>query len=120
MNIITLERASKLIRDRFGKNPSSSISSMYRNLREDISFSSYGDYVLLSLIVDELTDIGVNITKKSLSYAARQSEELKGQTHVLEALINTQMMQRYLPKIPLKRFSNKRRYKLPASKEKAK
>lgn len=88
MQIQDLNIVIPKIQRHFKKNPNASISAMFRNLRKLSYLSFIGDYSILSIIVTTISEMGIVISKSALQYAARQSEELKGQTTLLRQLLN--------------------------------
>jgi hypothetical protein len=82
-----LNWAHPFVKKKFRKNPNSSISAIYRKLRGDSHLSLIGDYPIFSLILSEITSLGIKPKPTILRYALKQSNELKGKSLILKALL---------------------------------
>lgn len=83
-----LDWAVPKIEKRFRKNPNSSLSAIFRDLRKSLSLSLFGDYPIVSVIVGTLKRLGIKVARSKLRYALRQSEELKGKRDLVSQLLN--------------------------------
>lgn len=77
-----------VIQRRFINNPNSSISAIYRKLRNDPRLSLFGDYLVIAHILNSLRKIGITPKRTQVSYALRSSEELKGSRTIMNALFD--------------------------------
>lgn len=89
-----LESVKPKIKKHFGKYPSASISAMFRNLRNSPRLSLFGDYPILSVIVEVMHEVGVAIKRRVVQRAMRQSQELKGRRAFLNCLLKDEMTTR--------------------------
>lgn len=71
-----LSLAIPKIERKFNKNPRRSISSTFRHLRKQNTFSFFGDYPILSIILNTIINININPSRHQAIYALNQSQEL--------------------------------------------
>lgn len=72
-----LSLATPKIKRRYIKNSHRSISATFRFLRRQRSFSFFGDYPILSIILQTIIILSVNPSRYQTIYALNQSEELR-------------------------------------------
>lgn len=75
-----LKQTRQFISKSFKDNPRRSLSALYRNVRGSHAVSFYGDYPLVSLILEEAVKNKVNVTDKVLWRLLIQSEDYKNST----------------------------------------
>ena len=88
-NFQDLSLAKPIIEKRFTKNPSASLSGMFKFLRRHSKFSAFGDYPIISIILSTLKEMNIRITKIQFLYGCRLSQEIKGQKTLLRCLWET-------------------------------
>lgn len=84
----SLSRAKPGLVKKFTKNPNASISTAFRNLKKNPKYSIFGDYPIISLIVETMREQNIEISRQKVRYALKQSEELKGKSKLIDALLN--------------------------------
>ena len=82
-----LNGARPLVTKRFTKNPRASVSAMFRALRKDTNFRYFGDFPIMSVIVESLNSLGIEVSRSALQFASRQSKELSGQSILYDELL---------------------------------
>ena len=85
-----LSRAKPIVKKHFEKHPKASISIMFRRLRNDKRFSGQGDYPIISVIVNTIRELGLEVERRKVFQALNQSLELKGKRIIIDTLFSTQ------------------------------
>lgn len=99
IKIQNLDWITQKIIKRFEKNPNSSISALFRELRRSPNLSLFADAPLIAHIVNTLASVGIYPKRSQISYACRYSPELKGRRSFLNSLLsaNRSQLQTIIP-----------------------
>lgn len=92
----TIEWTTQMIIKKFRKNPNSSVSALFRNLRDSQSLSLFADAPIISHIINTLASVGIYPERRKVAFALRQSVELKGKKSFLSSILegNIRQLQR--------------------------
>ena len=85
-----LSRAKPIVKKHFEKHPKASISIMFRRLRNDKRFSGQGAYPIISVIVNTIRELGLEVERRKVFQAFQQSSELRGKRIIIDTLFSTQ------------------------------
>lgn len=88
IKIQNLDWITQKIIKRFKKNPNSSVSALFRELRRSPNLSLFADAPLIAHIVNTLASVGIYPKRSQISYACRYSPELKGRKSFLNSLLS--------------------------------
>lgn len=87
------------VRSYLTKNPNTSLSVTFRRYRKQESYSLFGDFPILSLIIRSFNTLGKILNRDSIRRAIRCSQELKGRKLLIRQLFESQLTIRNLPKL---------------------
>lgn len=71
-----LEAYTSTINNAFARNPRRSISALYRRARSNPRLCLIGCYPILATIAHSALELGIKLSRKSVTYALNQSDEL--------------------------------------------
>lgn len=73
-----LHFAKTLVQRDFTKNKNRSLSAEFRYLRNDTRLSLFGDWLLMSMLVKTVKEMGIHPNATRLRHMIRQSKEISG------------------------------------------
>lgn len=81
--------AKPIIKQQLKTFPTSKISTIFKVLRNHPRFTLIGDYPIFSVIISEMKNMKINITKLMIRKALKYSEELKGRKTIVDNLFDS-------------------------------
>lgn len=81
--------AIPIIKQQLKAYPTSKISTVLKILRNHPRFTLFGDYPLFSIVIEEMKNHKIKITKQMIRKALKHSDELRNRETVVRSLFDS-------------------------------